>query len=81
MRILTAPRPHQPDPVSPALVFLAVLGGLLALTATIWAARPDLGGRVKAITRADRPSDDYYLAHDRVGHVIMSSITAPTARP
>ena len=50
-------------------MFLAVLGGLLAVTATIWAARPDLGGRVQAITRAERPSDDYYLAHDRIGHV------------
>jgi hypothetical protein len=42
---------------------------MIAATAALWATRPDLGGRVKNITRAERPSDDYYLAHDHGGHV------------
>ena len=42
---------------------------MTAVTAAVWASRPGLGGRVKNITRAERPSDDYYLAHDHGGHV------------
>jgi hypothetical protein len=56
-------------PAFPLLVFLCALGLMTAVTAAVWASRPDLGGRVKNITRAERPSDDYYLAHDRGGHV------------
>jgi len=59
-----------------------VLGLLIAATAALWAARPGLGGRVKNITRAERPSDDYYLAHDHGGHVdhhVLYFGTDPTA--
>jgi hypothetical protein len=49
-------------------LFACVLGLLVAATAAGWAMRPDTG-RVKSITRAERPSDDYYLAHDHGGHV------------
>jgi len=42
---------------------------MTAVTAGVWVIRPELGGRVKNITRAERPSDDYYLAHDHGGHV------------
>ena len=42
---------------------------MTAVTAAVWASRPGLGGRVKNITRAERPSDDHYLAHDHGGHV------------
>lgn len=64
------PRPAVPDaPVSPPLLFAAVLGLLTAVTAGVWLQYPELGGRVRNITRAERPSDDYYLAHDHGGHV------------
>jgi hypothetical protein len=49
-------------------VFACVLGLLVAGTAALWALNPE-AGRVKNITRATRPSDDYYLAHDHGGHV------------
>jgi hypothetical protein len=42
---------------------------MMAVTAGVWVIHPELGGRVKNITRAERPSDDYYLAHDRRGHI------------
>lgn len=54
--------------MSPGLAFACALGLLLAATAALWAARPE-AGRVQNITRAERPSDDYYLAHDRAGHL------------
>jgi hypothetical protein len=64
------PRAHQDrQPVSPVLLFAGVLGSLTALTAAAWLVDPGMGGRVKNITRAERPSDDYYLAHDHGGHV------------
>ena len=69
-------------PASPLLVFLCALGLLTAVTAGVWVARPNLGGRVKNITRAERPSDDYYLAHDHGGHVdhhVMYFGTDPVA--
>ena len=56
------------EALSPGLLFACVLGLLAAVTAAGWAMRPDTG-RVKNITRAERPSDDYYLAHDHGGHV------------
>lgn len=49
-------------------MFACALGLMVAVTAALWAARPE-AGRVKNITRAERPSDDYYLAHDRAGHI------------
>ncbi len=45
-----------------------MLGPLVALTATIWLLNPGLG-HGSIITLAERPSDDYYLAHDHGGHV------------
>lgn len=45
-----------------------MLGLLVAVTAGVWASRPEMG-RGANITRAERPSDDYYLALDRAGHV------------
>lgn len=62
------PSPSSTAPVSPALVFAAVLGVLVAITATGWLLNPGLGHDA-AITFAERPSDDYYLAHDHGGHV------------
>jgi hypothetical protein len=59
---------HSGQAVSPALLFSCVLGLLVAGTAALWAAQPGMG-RVKNITRAERPSDDHYLAHDQGGHV------------
>jgi hypothetical protein len=56
------------EPLSPGLLFACVLGVLVAITAAAWGLRPDVG-RVKNITRAERPSDDYFLAHDHGGHV------------
>ncbi|MCC7125416.1 MAG: hypothetical protein IT178_11255 [Acidobacteria bacterium] len=53
---------------SPVVVFFATLGALLVVTAGLWLTWPD-AGRIKAITRAERPSDDYYLANDHGGHV------------
>lgn len=49
-------------------MFTVVLGLLTAATASAWLLAPGMG-RVKNITRAERPSDDYYLAHDHGGHV------------
>ena len=49
-------------------MFACLLGLLVAATATAWILRPD-AGRDKNITRAERPSADYYLAHDHGGHV------------
>lgn len=57
-------RPH----LSPGLLFTVVLGLLTAVTASAWLLAPGMG-RVKNITRAERPADDYYLAHDHGGHV------------
>jgi hypothetical protein len=57
-----------PQPISPSLLFACVLGLLFAATAAAWATQPGVG-RLKSITRAERPSDDYYLAHDHGGHV------------
>jgi hypothetical protein len=65
---LTAPAHQDSQPVSPGLLFAGVLGLLTAITAVIWLGDPGMG-RVKNITRAERPSDDYYLAHDHGGHV------------
>jgi hypothetical protein len=45
-----------------------VLGLVVAATALVWLLNPGVG-RVKAITTAERPSADYYLAHDHGGHV------------
>jgi hypothetical protein len=59
----------EAGPAFPLLLFLCALGLMTAVTAAVWASRPDLGGRVRNITRAERPSDDYYLAHDHGGHV------------
>ncbi len=66
--ILTRPRHHQaPPPLDPALLFACILGLLVAVTAGLWASRPGMGQGAN-ITRAERPSDDYYLALDRAGH-------------
>lgn len=66
---MTSPRTvDSAEPVSPGLLFAAVLGLLVAVTALAWTAWPAIG-RVKNITLAERPSDDYYLAHDHGGHV------------
>lgn len=54
--------------LSPALVFAAVLGPMVAITAAAWLFNPGLG-RVNTITLSERPSEDYYLAHDHGGHV------------
>jgi hypothetical protein len=64
------PRPTAlpAEPLSPGLLFACVLGLLMAATAGMWTLKPDLG-RPKNISRAERPSDDYYLAHDHGGHV------------
>jgi hypothetical protein len=56
------------EPLSPGLLFFCILGLLLAVTAAAWTLQPDVG-RVKNITRAERPSEDHYLAHDHGGHV------------
>lgn len=53
--------------MSPGLVFAGVLGLLVATTTVIWMLSPASRGR--NITRAERPSDDHYLAHDHGGHV------------
>lgn len=57
----------RPLPLSPGLVFAAVLGLLVAATATGWMLSPLSRGR--NISQAERPSSDYYLAHDHGGHV------------
>ena len=49
-------------------MFACLLGLLVAATATAWILHPD-AGRDKNITRSERPSADYYLAHDHGGHV------------
>jgi hypothetical protein len=54
-------------PIDPALLFACALGLLVAATAGVWTSRPAMG-RGANITRAERPSDDYYLALDRAGH-------------
>jgi hypothetical protein len=65
-----APVPSDPSVprLSPALVFAAVLGPMVAITAAAWLFEPGLG-RGSTISLAERPSDDYYLAHDHGGHV------------
>ena len=63
------PRPAPEDRISPVLLFAAVFGLLAAATAGAWLRAPETGGRARNITRAERPSDDYYLAHDHGGHV------------
>jgi hypothetical protein len=40
----------------------------MAGTAVAWTLQPD-AGRIKNITRAERPGDEFYLAHDHGGHV------------
>jgi hypothetical protein len=56
------------EAVSPGLLFACVLGLLFAATAGAWTLAPELA-RPRNISRAERPSDDYYLAHDHGGHV------------
>ncbi|HYE88516.1 MAG TPA: hypothetical protein VEA16_19275 [Vicinamibacterales bacterium] len=54
----------------PALTFAAVLGGLVASTYAAWLGVPGLAGRIRHISLAERPPGaDYYLAHDRGGHL------------
>jgi hypothetical protein len=54
----------------PALVFAATFFALVGATYAAWATVPGLDGRVRHITLAQRPpGSDYYLAHDRGGHV------------
>lgn len=53
--------------LSPGLVFAAVLGVLVTATTVVWMQSPLGHGR--SITRAQRPSTGYYLAHDHGGHV------------
>lgn len=54
----------------PAVVFLVTLALLAAGTWTAWGTVPGLAGRLRHISRAQRPPDPtYYLAHDRGGHV------------
>lgn len=60
-------REGSAEPLSPVLVFAAVLGVLVAITTVVWMMSPVSRGR--SITRADRPSADHYLAHDHGGHV------------
>ena len=69
-QITVAPVPSDPSVprLTPALVFAAVLGPMVAITAAAWLFEPGLG-RVSTISLAERPSDDYYLAHDHGGHV------------
>ncbi|MDH4064036.1 MAG: hypothetical protein OEW19_06525 [Acidobacteriota bacterium] len=67
--MVTRLRPASDDRISPALLFVAVLGLLVAATAGMWLRYPALGGRVRNITRAERPSSDHYLALDHGGHV------------
>jgi len=53
-----------------AIIFASTLAGLVALTYAAWATLPGLDRRVNHITQAQRPpGPDYYLAHDRGGHV------------
>ncbi len=66
---MTPAQPYRAQaPLSPALLFAIVLGPLAAITAAVWLVNPDLG-RPNNITLAERPADDYYLAHDHGGHV------------
>jgi hypothetical protein len=54
----------------PAIIFSAVLGSLIAITYGAWLMLPGLAGRIKHISLADRPpGTEYYLAHDRGGHL------------
>ena len=54
----------------PFVLFLIVLTVLIAGTAGAWATVPGFSDRVKHIQLAYRPpGGDYYLAHDRGGHI------------
>lgn len=53
-----------------AVAFWAVLCSLIGGTYLAWLTIPGLEGRVRHISVAQRPpGDDYYLAHDRGGHL------------
>jgi hypothetical protein len=53
-----------------AVVFWAVLGALVGATYLAWLTVPGFEGRVRHINFAQRPpGGDYYLAHDRGGHL------------
>lgn len=66
MLVLASRRPSW----RPLVVFLIVLSGLIAATAGAWATVPGFSDRVKNIQLAYRPpGGDYYLAHDRGGHI------------
>jgi hypothetical protein len=57
-------------PALPAIVFAVVLSSLAAATLGAWLTVPGLEGRIKHISIANRPpGDEYYLAHDRGGHL------------
>lgn len=52
------------------LVFGVVFSCLVAGTYAAWLTVPGLAGRIRHISLADRPlGDEYYLAHDRGGHL------------
>ncbi|HET9703661.1 MAG TPA: hypothetical protein VFP85_06470 [Vicinamibacterales bacterium] len=56
--------------MKPAVVFWAVLCSLVGSTYLAWLTVPGLTGRIRHISVAQRPlGDDYYLAHDRGGHL------------
>ncbi len=47
-----------------------MLSLLLGITYASWLTVPGLSGRIRHISQADRPpGDEYYLAHDRGGHL------------
>ena len=53
-----------------AAVFALALGSLAGLTQVAWLTVPGFAGRVRHIQVAGRPpGPDYYLAHDRGGHL------------
>jgi hypothetical protein len=54
----------------PVAIFCAALVLLVGATATAWVALPGMAGRLRHISIASRPpGGDYYLAHDRGGHL------------
>lgn len=67
----------------PAIVFGAALSLLVGFTYAAWLTVPGFAGRVRHISQANRPPGaDYYLAHDRGGHLdhhILYFGTDPTA--
>lgn len=55
---------------APAVVFGLVFAALATLTSAAWMTMPGLDRRIKHIVLAERPPGlDYYLAHDRGGHL------------